>query len=554
MSSRRVKNGEIDPDDILLDARNLPSFDLNQFEGQIEKPISKSSSISLGIFCIFVILLILTRTGYLQILKGDEFRERSQNNSLHYISEYAPRGNIYDRNGVRLAWSDNGRKYISLEGLGHILGYVGYPRENELLTDKYEPKEMVGIDGVEYAYNEILEGIKGKKYIETDALGKILTEAVHITPEQGKDLNLSIDSRLQNELYKSISVIANERNFTGGAGILMDINTGEIIALTSYPEYEPKELSPGSEPRLKLSEYFNDKRLPFLNRAVNGLYTPGSVVKPIIALGALEEKIISPTKRLLSSGELRLPNPYNPGEDSVFKDWKAHGLVDMRNAISVSSDEYFYIVGGGYKTQSGLGIANIEKYSRMFGLAEKTGISLKNEPEGTIPSPEWKAKHFDGEPWRIGDTYHTAIGQYGYQITPLQMVRATAAIANYGKLLYPQLVHPSSTEPQIERSINISSDKFNIVHDGMRLSATIGTGTGLNASYVEFAVKTGTAELGVSKAYVNSWVTGFFPYKKPKYAFVVVMEHGKRTNTIGATAVARRFFDSINQIAPEYFD
>jgi len=546
--------GEIYPDEVMLDSRNLPAFDKTQFEGEIESPIAKRVPWVLGVCCMLALLLVLGRFAQLQVVEGKTLYERSVKNTLRYVPEYAPRGTVTDRHGINLAWNEARRTYIAQAGFGHVLGYVGYPKEDEIARAAYEPKELIGIDGIEAAYNQKLQGQKGKKLVEVDAHGAVVSEAVHVQPEPGAELRLSIDSRLQHLMYESLKSVADERGFTGGAGLLMDVQTGELLTLTNYPEYESNELSPGNTDRTKLASYFSDKRQLFLNRAVDGLYTPGSVVKPILALAALAEGIISPDKEILSTGELRLKNPYNPGQDSVFKDWKAHGFTDMRRAIAVSSDVYFYEIGGGYGSQRGLGIANIEKYSRLFGLAEKTGVILTGEPTGTIPSPSWKEANFDGEPWRVGDTYHTAIGQYGYQVTPLQMLRATAAIANKGKLLVPQLVYASSSMVMVEREIPLAPEKFAVVHEGMQLAVEAGTAIALNVPYVHIAGKTGTAELGATKAYVNSWVTGFFPFAAPRYAFVVVMEKGKRANTVGASAVMRRFLDKTHEMAPEYFE
>ena len=156
-------------------------------------------------------------------------------------------------------------------------------------------------------------------------------------------------------------------------------------------------------------------------------------------MGALTEGVIDPYKKILSTGSISIPNPYFPDQKTVFKDWKAHGWTDMREAIAVSSDVYFYEIGGGFESQKGLGIVNIEKYAQLFGIGQKTGIDLPDEKGGIIPGPEWKIKNFKGEPWRIGDTYNTVIGQYGFQVTPLEMVRAISAIANYGTLVTPAL-------------------------------------------------------------------------------------------------------------------
>jgi penicillin-binding protein 2 len=235
----------------------------------------------------------------------------------------------------------------------------------------------------------------------------------------------------------------------------------------------------------------------------------------------------------------------------VFKDWKNLGSVDMRHAIAMSSDAYFYTIGGGYKDQNGLGIANVDKYLKMFGLGSPMPQSFAQGKVGTIPTPEWKKLTFN-EDWYLGNTYHTAIGQYGFQVTLIQMVRAMAAVANNGTLLVPGIIKEQS--PIVDHVIaTISQKSFDVIHEGMRLGATEGTGKALNVPYVHIATKTGTAELGVSKDKVNSWVTGFWPYENPKYAFVVMLEKGSVHNLIGAAAAMRQQIDWMNVNTPEYF-
>ena len=223
----------------------------------------------------------------------------------------------------------------------------------------------------------------------------------------------------------------------------------------------------------------------------------------------------------------------------------------MRLAIAVSSDVYFYVVGGGFEDQRGIGIGNIEKYMRLFGFGEVPGDNDFFGAAGVIPNPEWKEANFNGDAWRVGNTYHTAIGQYGFQVTPLQAVRAIAAIANGGKLLAPRLVRDADEQPDY-KVIPIEPSSFGIVRDGMRMGVTEGTASGLALSGVSLAAKTGTAELGTQKRYVNSWVVGFFPAQKPRYAFAVMMERGPRGNTVGATYVMRQFLEWMSVYAPEY--
>ncbi|MFA5737126.1 MAG: penicillin-binding transpeptidase domain-containing protein [Candidatus Paceibacterota bacterium] len=548
----RLKSKELDPDEIFLDSSNLPEFDNQQFEGRLEKAITKNTILFFLLVCVGIFLVFILKTGHLQLIRGKNYANRSLNNTLNLLTIFPDRGNIYDCYGKELAWNDRGRKYNENPAFGHILGYLGYPSPEDMAQELYESKELSGKSGVEKQFNELLAGAKGVKIVEVNARGE--TESDHIVnhPKSGKDLTLSIDSRVQAKLYDIIGQVVVERGFVAGGGVIMDTQTGEILAMASYPGYDSNAISLGND-STKINSYFNDNRNPLLNRLVLGLYTPGSIFKPFIAAAALAENIIDPQKTIFSHGQLEIINPYNPKLKTIFKDWKAHGAVDMRRAIAVSSNVYFYVIGGGFGDQVGLGIKNIKKYAEMFGLARPTGIDLPSEAMGSIPSVEWKAKNFDGEPWRIGDTYHTVIGQYGMLVTPIQIVRAYAAIANGGKLIQPTIRKLSSTKDiQIVASLPIKSTDFEIVREGMRLGVLEGTAKGLDTPSIKIAAKTGTAELGVSKEKVNSWVTGFFPYENPRYSFVVVMEKGPRNNTIGGVFVMRQLFDWMAWEIPEY--
>jgi penicillin-binding protein 2 len=302
-----------------------------------------------------------------------------------------------------------------------------------------------------------------------------------------------------------------------------------------------------------IASYSTNEQTPYLNRTLAGQYTPGSIVKPFLAIAALNEGIIRPETTFVSTGALRLANPYSPGQFSEFTDWRAHGVVDLKKALAVSSNVYFYYIGGGFGNQEGLGITRIEKYMRLFGFGAATGITLEGERFGTIPSPKWKEETFPSDPiWRIGDTYHTSIGQYGFQVTPLQVVRAVATIANGGRLLTPRI--ESEKTPYTMRQLDIPEDYLRIVRSGMREAVVEGTAKGLDLPYIKIAGKTGTAEVGTSKDHVHSWSTGFFPYENPRYAFVVLMEHGPRKNVIGATYVMQQFIDWLHANAPEYLE
>lgn len=562
----REANFSIEPDEIFLDSKNLENFDQQQFEGRIEKQIPKKSVLFLGIFFFLIIITFSARLGILQIKKGESYFKRSENNTLGREIIFADRGIIFDRNKVEIAWNEKGanlekkennlenmtqiplRKYKS-PGFSHVVGYINYPAKDK--SGFFWQTEFIGQDGLEKVYNDKIKGQNGSKIVEIDALGNIHSENIINLPKESDGLFTSLDSDIQSQLYKLIQKHAEAYGFTGGSGVILDVQNGEILAATSFPEYNSEILSLGKDKEI-INGYFNDKRKVFINKVVSGLYTPGSIVKPIFALAALNENIIKPSKQIFSSGSISIPNPYFPDQPTIFKDWKAHGWTDMQEAIAVSSDVYFYTIGGGFEDQKGLGIVNIEKYSKMFGIAEKTGVDLLNEKSGNIPNPEWKKENFKGDIWRIGDTYHTAIGQYGFQVTPLEMARTIGAIANSGKLVIPHFLLNDIEKEKIVSIIDIPKEHFEVVQGGMRQTVLSGTATSLYVPYVQVAAKTGTAQIGISKNKVNSWVVGFFPYEKPKYSFVVLMESGPANDTVGASLVMRQLFDYMLIKTPQY--
>ncbi len=551
---RKTSYSEINPEEIFIDSSNLPKFDTHHFEGRLEKPITARTVIILSTVFIICGAVFLGRLWLLQINRGEAYSVQSENNRLRFSDIFANRGVIFDRNGVILASNkeDPGgaefalRTYPEIPGLSHVVGYLKYPTKDA--HGFYYRKNFIGEDGIEAAMNDTLSGTNGIKIVETDALGKVQSESVTRLPEDGENIVLSIDSKVQSELYKIIKDVAEAKGFSGGSGLIMDVRNGELLSLVSYPEYSSALMTQGNSEDFK--KYLNDSAKPFLNRAVSGLYTPGSIIKPILAMAALKEGIIDPNKQILSTGSISVPNPYFPDKDTVFLDWKAHGYVDMRRAIAVSSNVYFYSIGGGFSDQKGLGIEKIEKYVRLFGLGEKTGINLSSEQVGVIPNPRWKKEVFDGDLWRIGDTYNSSIGQYGFQVTPVQVVRYIGALANGGSLFTPTLLKDSSSTKV--GKLDFMPEHFDIIREGMRGSVLDGTASGLNVPFVEVAAKTGTAEIGTVRQLVNSWSVGFFPYKNPRYAFVILMERGPRSNQVGATAVMRQMIDWLNIYGQEY--
>jgi penicillin-binding protein 2 len=552
----------VDPDEIFLDSKNLPNFNTQQFEGRIEKPISKNVVSVMSFFFIVIGIVFTWRVGILQIKEGDAYLKRSENNTLARQPIFSDRGLIYDRNQVLLAWNDWGssnnnkfdapiRSYIRQGGFSHLLGYVSIPSKDE--SGRYWQDGFIGKDGVEKVYNDFLTGVNGVRITETDVRGIVHSENIVSAPTSGGELYLAVDSRVQKKLYDSIVDMATNARFRGGAGMFMDVHTGEVLAITSYPEYNSEILSLGQD-KETINQYLRDTNKVFLNRAVAGVYTPGSILKPFVAYGALMEKVISPHKKILSNGTLEIPNPYFPDQKSIFKDHGVFGYVDMMKAIAVSSDVYFYVISGGYRDQKGMGILNIDKYSRYFGLEQKTGIDLLGEKEGSIPNPEWKLRTFKGDPWRLGDTYNSSIGQYGFQVTLAQMARATAAIANGGYMVTPHVVKDNQSKRDQKYQLKIDEKNMEYIKEGMRLTVTEGTGRALDLPNVAVAAKSGTAQIGYGNTNVNSWIIGYFPYEKPKYAFVVMMDGGPKTAGGNATRVASQVIDYMKIYTPEYFD
>ncbi len=554
---RKIRK-EISFDEILLDASNLPSFDVQRMEGHMELQLARKNIYMIGIFFIIVAIIFFVQIYKLQVVEGVSFRDRSENNSVNQTLIVAERGAIYDRTGELIAWNEidlSGeydfpvRAYTDRNGLGPFIGYVSYPKKDS--SGNYFRTKYLGISGVEKEYNNLLSGVNGRQFVEVNVLGEVIAENIVSNSSSGGELKLSIDIELSEAMYNLVATTSLQNGFRSAGAVIMDIYTGEILALTSFPSYDPEVLADGDDVEA-INALNNDNRFPFLNKIIGGLYTPGSIVKPFMAYAALVENIIDPMKIIYSNGSLILPNQYDPNNPTIFKDWRVQGAMTMRDAIAYSSNVYFYIIGGGFEDQEGLGIARINKYMKMFGLGEKTGISLGGEMAGVVPSPEWKQKVF-GDDWRLGDTYHTSIGQFGYQVTPLQMVRAFASLANGGKLVTPTVLFEEQGDVV---DLNLKQDAIDVVTEGMRRAVVQDRGTArpFERSDVKIAGKSGTAEVGVGNAFVNSWAAGYFPYEEPRYAFILFMEHGPRSNTVGATTVMGKVFDWMAENKSEYFE
>lgn len=558
---RRKRSIELHPDDVLLDGNNKPGFNVHQLEGTIERPLTKKAGYVLGFIFVAIFVVLGFKLTMLQVVQGREMFELSENNRLREQPLFSERGIIYDRNGVELAWNTSSedpdvpyslRTYTKDPGFGHLLGYVGYPTRDQ--AGYYWRDEIVGREGAEALLNDSIAGTNGVMLSETNALLKETNANSTIPATNGANAYLTIDARVQTALYQAMAEHAQTYNYQGGALAMINVHTGEVLALTNYPEFDPAVMSLG-EDREIIQTYVTSTQKPFLNRVLAGLYTPGSTVKPFFALGALHEGVITKNTEVLSTGKIEVPNPYNPDQPSIFRDWKdgGHGKTDVTKAIGESVNTFFYAISGGYGSiRNGIGISGLEKYARMFGLGAETGLHFGTEAEGVIPNPTWKKEVFNGDSWRLGDTYITSIGQFGFQVTPMQMARGVAAIANSGKLVTPHIVRGPTEAVYISEPISTSN--YQVVRDGMRYTVTDGTATNLNRNYISIAAKTGTAQVGANNAFINSWAVGFFPYETPQYAFALVMERGPNEDTTrGASWVIRTAIDNLAETYPEFF-
>ncbi|MFA5744932.1 MAG: penicillin-binding transpeptidase domain-containing protein [Candidatus Paceibacterota bacterium] len=544
MKWRCWRDPEIAPDEIFLDASNVTDFDRSRFEGRLEKPLSHRMFVSFAGVLMVLFLILIIRTWNLQITNGATFASRSAHNSLESKILFAQRGVITDFSGVVLAENiENpdgsvGRQY-PFPALGPIIGYVSYPKKDS--SGVYYDTNEKGVVGLEAEYDALLAGKNGQLLIETDAVGVVRSEGVLVPAEVGQTLQLSVDANLESHFARAISNTVQDHDFIAGAGVIMDVQTGAVRALVSYPTYDPNVMANGG-PAEVIAGYNTNPGHPFLDHVVQGVYTPGSIVKPFIAAGALTDGIITPNTIINDPGRLSIPDPYHPGKYFYYNGWRALGAVDVRKAIAWSSDVFFYTIGGGFGNQKGLGIDRLDYWYKQFGIGEKTGIDLAGEANGLIPTPEWKEKTFN-ESWYLGDTYFTSIGQYSVQVTPIQMVRATAAIVNGGKLFTPTLV--AGVTPAYT-TVPVDASALAVVREGMRACVTGALANAINLPYVSVAAKTGTAQTGIRNQYDNSLVIGFFPYENPQYAFIVMLERGPAGTGSQAVNVMRDLFTALH--------
>lgn len=437
------------------------------------------------------------------------------------------------------------RNYPNGRSASHVLGYLGRINKNDFdklkrkdqLTN-YTNYDFIGRSGVEQNYEYLLRGEIGYAEVETDASGKNLRILKEKKPISGKNISLTIDIDLQ---------IFVEKQFKDykGALVALDPNNGDVLALVSMPDFDPNLFVDGIEAESWRLLNSSEKK-PLNNRAIQGVYPPGSTIKPFLAFSALEENFIDRYFTIEDQGFFKLPR-----SSHVFRDWKknGHGTVDLKKAIYQSCDVFFY------ELSNKMGINNIFKSLNQFGFGERTGIDISGEVEGLLPSKEWKKRRFN-QVWYPGDTISVGIGQGYFLATPIQLAVATSIIANKGNRVVPKLLL-SSSDSMINLVSNFNSDSYlnNIeyIKDSM-IAVTSSEGTAFaSAQNLKFklAGKTGTAQVYSlrgrdydedniqEKLKDHSLFVAFAPADTPKIALALIVENGGSGSAVAAPIASK---------------
>ena len=440
-------------------------------------------------------------------------------------------------NSLRVANSFE-REYIEPQIFSHLTGYTGLANKEDL-EKGFSLNDIAGKSGLEKYYDKELRGKDGKIIYYRNAKAEIIDNKFLNDAQPGYSIKTTIDSELQAFFYNQLKNKLSEAGSLNGVGIALNPKNGEVLSLISLPGFDSNNIS---------DKILNSPGKPFFNRAISGLYAPGSTIKPLVALAALKENIVKPKDKIFSAGYLEIPNPYYPDQPSRFLDWKPHGWVDLYSALARSSNVYFYEGGGGFEGQKGLGIEKLKEYWQKFGFSEKTGIDLPGEANGFLPDPEQKKNN---DLWRIGDTYNVSIGQGDLLTTPIEIIAYIAGIANNGKIYRPSIMKNivdsngdliRQNEPQLIKDLSDLSAYIPEVQKGMADVVNKNYGTAYLLSDLPFKVagKTGTAQIKQNTE-INAFFIGYAPLDDPQIAILVLVEEAKEGSS-NAVPIAKEVF------------
>jgi penicillin-binding protein 2 len=423
----------------------------------------------------------------------------------------------------------------------HVVGYISKMNvqdKQDYAEDNYKGTEFVGKIGIEKQYERKLHGTRGVKQIERDVRGRILDEKIIKQAISGQDLYLSIDNSLQQVAQQSLGKMR-------GSVVVLDVKTGEVLAMMSSPSFENNLFTRGISTK-DYDKLNADKNLPLFNRSIRGTYPPGSTIKPMVALGGLEAGMINKYSKINCKSYYKLPN-----YSRKFHNWnrKGQGMLDVTDSISQSCDIFFYDLA--YRT----GIDDLSKNLSYFGIGKKTGIDLPGEETGVLPTREWKRIH-KNEPWYRGETLIAGIGQGFMTATPLQLAYATSTVASFGRKITPSLI--KGNKPQAQQMAIKDSKNWDLIFKGMKKTIydPKGTARRLNKGLkYTLAGKTGTAQvfgLDPEEKYIaeryaehlrdHALFVGFAPIKDPEVAISVVVENAG-SGSVVAAPIARKVLD-----------
>ncbi len=430
----------------------------------------------------------------------------------------------------------------------HVIGYVAAVAEDDVKDDPLleVPGFKIGKSGIEKLYEKELRGKSGNQKLEVNAVGRIMKEIEREDGVPGDNVELSLDVRLQKKAYE---LLGEE----SGAIVMMNVKTGEILAFASAPAFDPNSFTNGLSVD-EWKELNSNEKNPLLNKAVSGLYSPGSTFKMVVGLAALESGLVDRQSRSFCAGKMVLGN-------HTFHCWKdiGHGYIDIVQALQHSCDIFFY------ETAQKLGINKIAAMARRFGLGAKTGIGIENEKSGLIPDTEWKLKRF-GEPWQQGESIISGIGQGYVLTTPLQLATMVSRIANGGYEIHPTFRKVDATKSVSPKSMGLAPQNIEMIRQGMYDVVNTPGGTALMARFnfngQRMAGKTGTTQVrrismkerqsGVLKQDELPWkyrnhalFVGFAPHDNPKYGVAVLVEHGGSGSSVSAPMGGKMLLEAL---------
>lgn len=448
------------------------------------------------------------------------------------------------------------REYTSGTLASHILGYASQinSEEYEKRKNTYGQNDIIGKTGIEYVFEEYLKGENGTKQIDMDVEGSTTAEYIAEEAIAGSDVVLTIDANLQkiteDALASNIQKIASGGfgkvyDAKAGACVVMNVNSGEVLAMASYPDYNPADFIGGISTE-NWNNYINNEAKPLVNKGIQNSYSPGSIYKMVTAIAGLESGVINLNTRINDTGVYTKYKDYQP-RCWVYTDYhRGHGYLNVSEAIEKSCNYFFY------ETSDRMGIDTLVRFAKFFGLGSKTGIELQGETAGVVSSKESKQKYHNNEPWSAGDTLQSAIGQYDNEFSPIQMAQYISMLANGGNKIEPTIIKTirntdgsEVSREEINKFVNsklgleednsediqLNKDYLNAVLQGMQ-SVTSDSGGTAYVRFKDFNIsvggKTGSAEAPGNK--VHAWFVGFAPFENPEIAIVVMVENGGHGN------------------------